>query len=81
GDVRGRGLFLGLDLVKDRSTKEPAKEAAAKLQQELFKRKVLVGLGGLDGNVVRIEPPLVLSRANVDASVDAFDAAFLQISR
>jgi len=76
GDVRGVGLFLGLDLVKDRATKEPAKAAAAKFQQELFRRKVLVGLGGLDGNVIRIEPPLVLSREHIDACVEAFDAAF-----
>jgi 4-aminobutyrate aminotransferase-like enzyme len=75
GDVRGEGFFLGMELVKNRRTKEPAKEEAAKLLQELYKRKILVGLGGLDGNVVRIEPPLVISKENMDKAVDAFDQA------
>jgi len=79
GDVRGVGLFLGLDLVKDRTTKEPAKEVAARCQQELFRRRILVGLGGIDGNVVRIEPPLILSRDHVDESVEAFDDALSAI--
>ncbi len=79
GDVRGIGLFLGLDLVKDRTTKEPAKEVAARYQQELFRRRILVGLGGIDGNVVRIEPPLILSRDHVDESVEAFDDALSAI--
>ena len=73
GDVRGEGLFLGMELVKNRGTKEPAKVAASKFLQETFKRKCLVGLGGLDSNVVRIEPPLVLTRENVDRSVAIFD--------
>ncbi len=73
GDVRGEGFFLGMELVKDRATKEPAKEAAARLLQETFKRKMLIGLGGLDGNVVRIEPPLVLTRAHIDRAVEIFD--------
>jgi 4-aminobutyrate aminotransferase-like enzyme len=75
GDVRGEGFFLGMELVKDRKTKEPAKEVAAKLLQETFKRKMLIGLGGLDGNVVRIEPPLVLTREHIDESIDVFDEA------
>jgi 4-aminobutyrate aminotransferase-like enzyme len=75
GDVRGEGFFLGMELVKDRKTKEPAKEVAAKLLQETFKRKMLIGLGGLDGNVVRIEPPLVLTREHIDKSIEVFDDA------
>jgi len=73
--VRGKGLFIGMEFVKDRRTKEPAKEAAAKFLQEVWRRKVLVGLGGLDGNVVRIEPPLVIKKESVDRAVEAFDEA------
>lgn len=73
GDVRGEGFFLGMELVKDRRTKEPAKEFAQKLLQETYKRKMLIGLGGLDGNVIRIEPPLVLTRENIDKSIGIFD--------
>lgn len=75
GDVRGLGLFLGMELVKNRSTKESAKEEAVRFLQEVWKRKILVGLGGLDGNVIRIEPPLVLTREHIDLSIDAFDEA------
>lgn len=80
GDVRGEGFFLGLELVKDRMTKEPAKEEAAKLLQEMWKRKVLIGLGGIDGNVVRIEPPLVLTRKHIDLAIETFDEALRTIS-
>lgn len=81
GDVRGEGFFLGMELVKDRRTKEPAKEAAAKFLQEVWKRKVLVGLGGLDSNVVRIEPPLVLTKEHIERSVEVFDEALKAIKQ
>jgi 4-aminobutyrate aminotransferase-like enzyme len=81
GDVRGEGFFLGMELVKDRKTKEPAKDAAAKLLQEVWKRKVLIGLGGLDGNVVRIEPPLVLTRGHIDKAIVVFDEALKTITQ
>jgi len=81
GDIRGEGFFLGMELVKDRRTKEPAKEAAARFLQEVWKRKVLVGLGGLDGNVVRIEPPLVLTKEHIDRSVEVFDEALKAIKK
>lgn len=75
GDVRGEGFFLGMELVKDRATKAPAREEAARLLQETFKKKMLIGLGGLDGNVVRIEPPLVLTKEHIDRSIVIFDEA------
>ncbi|MBM5806011.1 MAG: aminotransferase class III-fold pyridoxal phosphate-dependent enzyme, partial [Candidatus Verstraetearchaeota archaeon] len=81
GDVRGEGFFLGMELVKDRRTKEPAKEAAAKFLQEVWKRKVLVGLGGLDSNVVRIEPPLILTKEHIEQSVEVFDEALKAIKQ
>jgi 4-aminobutyrate aminotransferase-like enzyme len=70
-----------MELVKDRKTKEPAKDAAAKLLQEVWKRKVLIGLGGLDGNVVRIEPPLVLTRGHIDKAIVVFDEALKTITQ
>ncbi|MGQ9760125.1 MAG: aspartate aminotransferase family protein [Candidatus Methanomethylicaceae archaeon] len=79
GDVRGVGLFLGMELVDERSTKAPAKEKASRLLQELWKRKVLVGLGGLDGNVIRIEPPLVITKEHIDIALEAFEDAFKAI--
>ncbi|NHV60852.1 MAG: aspartate aminotransferase family protein [Candidatus Verstraetearchaeota archaeon] len=80
GDVRGVGFFLGVELVKDRSTKVPAREEAARFLQEAWKKKILVGLGGLEGNVIRIEPPLVLTREHIDAAAEAFDEILKNIS-
>ena len=64
GDVRGRGLLLGMELVKDRNTKEHAVEEAARLMDLCKDRGVLLGKGGLRGNVVRIAPPPI-GRAHV----------------
>ncbi|MBC7112427.1 MAG: aspartate aminotransferase family protein [Candidatus Methanomethyliales bacterium] len=80
GDVRGVGLFLGVELVKERSTKVPAREEAVRFLQEAWKKKILVGLGGLEGNVIRIEPPLVLTREHIDTAVEVFDEILKNIS-
>jgi diaminobutyrate-2-oxoglutarate transaminase len=62
GDVRGRGLMLGIELVKDRESKEPWKELAGQIRTECFKRGVIIEVGGHFGNVARFLPPLVISR-------------------
>jgi len=76
GDVRGKGLMLGIELVRDRATKEPAKEETAAVMEAMREQSVLVGKGGLDGNVLRIKPPMCLTKADVDYALDAFDHAF-----
>ena len=53
GDVRGLGLMQGLELVKDRETKEPAPQTVAKVFEETKRQRVLIGKGGLYGNVIR----------------------------
>lgn len=60
GDVRGLGLMIGVELVSD-TKKTPAAAAAERIRAELLKRGVLVGVGGVNGNVVRIQPPLTIS--------------------
>ncbi len=61
GDVRGKGLMIGVELVEDRDTKKPAKELALKVQRECFKKGVIVWRGGRYNNVVRLLPPLVIT--------------------
>ena len=71
GDVRGRGLFLGLDVVRDRASKEPAAESAGELRRALRERGVLVGHGGRHGNVLILAPPLVIEQDVLDDGLDA----------
>ena len=60
GDVRGRGLFLGLEIVRDRGSREPHSELATATQRALREEGVLVGRGGRYGNVLILAPPLVI---------------------
>ena len=73
GDVRGMGLMQALELVKDRQTKEPAPQAVLDVLEETKRQHVLVGKGGLTGNVIRIGPPLNVNKSEVDQIVAALD--------
>jgi alanine-glyoxylate transaminase/(R)-3-amino-2-methylpropionate-pyruvate transaminase len=73
GDVRGMGLMLGVELVRDRGTKEPAREETAEVLEQLRELGVLVGKGGLFGNVLRIKPPMCVTAADVDFALEALD--------
>ncbi len=73
GDVRGLGLMQGLELVKDRVTKEPHPQAILDVFEETKRRGVLIGKGGLYANVIRTGMPLIASRDHVDELIDALD--------
>jgi len=79
GHVRGKGCMVGFELVKDRSTKEPAKEETLRFMELLRDEKVLVGKGGAGGNVVRLHPPMVITEADVDAFLEAADICLAQL--
>ena len=79
GDVRGMGLMQALELVKDRKTKEPNSAAVLKVFEETKKRGVLIGKGGLYGNCIRIGPPLIASKDDMDEMVTALDEALATI--
>ncbi len=70
GDVRGLGLFLGIELVQDRETKNPAAALANQLVENMKDRGVLLGIDGPRHNVVKIKPPLVISTSNANFLVD-----------
>jgi len=76
GDVRGKGLMLGIELVKDRQTKEPAKAECAQVLELAREMGLLLGKGGLQGSVIRIAPPMCIARADADFLLEALDAAF-----
>lgn len=75
GDVRGTGLFLGIELVRDRATLEPAVQETADLVEALRERRILTGIDGAMRNVIKIKPPMVLSEPDVDRALDQLDAA------
>ena len=69
GDVRGMGLMQALELVKDRETKEPAPDQTAQLMERARDHGLLIGKGGLYSNVIRLAPPLNISKADVDEAI------------
>lgn len=75
GDVRGAGLFVGVELVRDRGTKEPAGLETRAVLNELRRTGVLVGRVGRYGNVLKIRPPIVFRSAHVERLLAALDAA------
>ena len=81
GDVRGMGLMLGIELVRDRASKAPAKQETLDLMEALREMHVLVGKGGLDGNVLRIKPPMCITADDVDYSLEALDIALGRVER
>jgi 4-aminobutyrate aminotransferase-like enzyme len=76
GEVRGMGLMQGVELVKDRKTKEPAPQAAAAVMESAKDHGLIIGKGGLYGNVLRISPPLTVTTEDADQAADVLDKAF-----
>jgi 4-aminobutyrate aminotransferase-like enzyme len=74
------GLMQAIEFVKDRQSKEPAPQETNQFMEECRKRGLLVGKGGLYGNVVRTSPPLNISRSDVDEAIRIMDEALVAMS-
>ncbi len=79
GDVRGKGLMQGIEFVLDRKSKEPAPQAVGQLFEESRARGLLIGKGGLYGNVIRIAPPLTASAEQIDEAIEILDHALAAV--
>ncbi|MBV9357156.1 MAG: aspartate aminotransferase family protein [Chloroflexi bacterium] len=79
GHVRGRGCILGLELVRDRTSKEPAPLEAAKLVYRCYENGLLLFYGGLYSNVIEFTPPFTITRADVDQGVDIIDRSLADV--
>jgi 4-aminobutyrate aminotransferase-like enzyme len=79
GDVRSAGLLLGVELVRDRDTREPAPDVADAVLNGMRERGVLIGTTGPDGNVLKIRPPLVLAPQEADLIVETLDAVLTSV--
>jgi alanine-glyoxylate transaminase/(R)-3-amino-2-methylpropionate-pyruvate transaminase len=81
GDVRGLGLMLGVELVRDRQSKQPANTEAADVLELARQRGLILGKGGLYGNVLRIKPPMCISRDDADFLADCLDEVFTEVEQ
>jgi alanine-glyoxylate transaminase / (R)-3-amino-2-methylpropionate-pyruvate transaminase len=79
GDARGMGLMLGVELVTDRVMRAPTVAQTLQVLEEAREMGVLLGKGGLDGNVLRIKPPLCITGEDVDFAVDVLDRALTRV--
>jgi 4-aminobutyrate aminotransferase-like enzyme len=75
GDVRGLGLMIGVEIVNDRASREPAPQLTKRVQQAMRERGVLVSITGVHGCVLRITPPLVISESQVGMALETLDSA------
>merc|ERR1712126_349568 len=79
GDVRGRGMFVGIDLVKDRETREPHPAAAAHVLTRFKQERILMQSDGPYNNVLKFKSPLAFNLENVDTVLDLLDKVFAEI--
>ncbi len=80
GDVRGAGLYIGVEVVKDKASREPDRKLAEKIVNGMRERNVLIGTAGGQGNVLKIRPPLCFNREHVGIFVEAFKGALAAAS-
>jgi len=73
GDVRGMGLMQAMELVEDRKTKTPATAQTAMVMEAARENRILIGKGGMFGNVIRLSPPMNISRTDVDQFIGLLD--------
>ncbi|MFX0107267.1 MAG: aminotransferase class III-fold pyridoxal phosphate-dependent enzyme, partial [Candidatus Hodarchaeota archaeon] len=76
GDVRGQGMMIGIELVRDRTTKEPATQEMLQVMEFCREKGLLIGKGGLDNNVIRFQPPLELTKDQIEVACSILDDAF-----
>jgi 4-aminobutyrate aminotransferase len=81
GEVRGKGLMVGVELVTDGESKDPNPEAAAKVMEISKERGLLVGKGGLYGNVLRVSPPLSITEDDAGRAIETLEVAFGEAQR
>jgi 4-aminobutyrate aminotransferase-like enzyme len=79
GEIRGMGLLMAIELVEDRQTKKPATAQTAALMEATRENRILLGKGGFYGNVLRLSPPLNISKADVDEFTRLLDASFVKV--
>jgi 4-aminobutyrate aminotransferase/(S)-3-amino-2-methylpropionate transaminase len=80
GDVRGLGLMIGVELIKDQK-KTPAAAEAEAIRDHCLQRGLLLGVGGVNGNVIRFQPPLVISKQQIDQALHIFEEVLQTVAQ
>ncbi|OWR45577.1 alanine--glyoxylate aminotransferase 2-like [Danaus plexippus] len=80
GDVRGRGLFVGVELVTDRETRNPATAEAKHVVNRMREEKILISRDGPDSNVLKFKPPMVFTTQDADRLVDTLDRVLSELN-
>lgn len=80
GEVRGAGLMIGIELVRDENL-TPANTEAESIRDSMLKQGILVGVGGIYGNVVRFQPPLIITKEQIDHAANAFATALAEVAQ
>ncbi|MBY0558413.1 aminotransferase class III-fold pyridoxal phosphate-dependent enzyme [Hyphomicrobium sp.] len=79
GDVRGSGLYIGVELVKDKASAEPDRALAERIVNGMRERNILIGIAGGHGNVLKIRPPLCFTREHADIFIDGFRSTLAKV--
>lgn len=81
GDVRGMGLLQAIELVEDRATKVPATSFTLRVMEAAKENRIMIGRGGLNGNVIRLSPPMNISRDDVDEFIRRLDRSLVRATQ
>lgn len=81
GDIRGKGLMIGIELVKDRKKKTPAVDETRKIRELTREEGLLIGSGGVKGCVLRLQPPLVIEREQIDKALDILETSIKEVNQ
>lgn len=80
GDIRGKGLMIGIELVKDRERKTPAKEETRFVRDHAREHGLLIGSGGVKGCVLRIQPPLIITQEQIEQTLNILEVSIKEAS-
>lgn len=80
GDVRGLGLYIGVELVSNPEARIPDADLAKRVVEEMKTKGVLVNINGYDNNIIKIKPPLIIDESDVDRIVSTLDSVLSKIS-
>ncbi len=81
GEVRGKGLMIGVEIVKNKKTKEPGVDECKEIRRLSAEHGLVVGLGGFWSNVIRFQPPLTIKEEHVDEALEVFEKAVKEVKK